>query len=299
MSQKKRGLGRGLDALLGAGKQSVSIDEPQIETWLKEPEAAEGLKFIALEQIRPGMAQPRQVMDPDALEQLASSIRQQGVMQPVVVRPSGEGYELIAGERRWRASQLAGLEKIPALVREVSDQDALILALVENIQREDLNPLEQAQALERLQQSQQLTQQELADIVGKSRSAVANLLRLLQLDAQVKLRLEHGDLEMGHARALLALPAEHQADAAEEVVAKGLSVRQTEALVKRFGSAAASQQIETPDTVNPWQQRQSQLSDYLGVGVQIRQNAKGRGKMVIEFQDPQQLERILAYFQQD
>ncbi|MFP8966914.1 ParB/RepB/Spo0J family partition protein [Pokkaliibacter sp. CJK22405] len=316
MSSKKRGLGRGLDALLGAGRQSVSIDEPTIESWLSEPESetqaetsapvpvvtevadidsdAPRLQFLPISSITPGMAQPRQVIEPEALEQLAASIRQQGIMQPVVVRPMGSGqFELIAGERRWRASQLAGLEKIPALVREVTDYDALILALVENIQREDLNPLEQAKALARLQENSQLTQQEVADIVGKSRSGVANLLRLLTLEDSVKVRLERGDLEMGHARALLVLSESDQVIAAEEVVARGLSVRQTEAFVKKMlaGEKEVAPAPQTQD--NLVAQQEGRLQRYFGEHVKIQHSKRGNGKLVIEYKDLAHLEQIM------
>ncbi|MDH2433095.1 ParB/RepB/Spo0J family partition protein [Pokkaliibacter sp. MBI-7] len=307
MSTKKRGLGRGLDALLGAGRQPVSvssIDEPTIESWLSEPQGGDSeeqtepsavptLRFLDVALIIPGMAQPRQVIEPESLEQLAASIRQQGVMQPVVVRPQGDKFELIAGERRWRASQLAGLDKVPALVRQVSDADALVLALVENIQREDLNPLEQARALQRLQESSQLTQQEVADIVGKSRSAVANLLRLLSLEDSVKLRLEHGDLEMGHARALLALTSADQMMAAEEVVARGLSVRQTEALVRKLLTPVPEQAAKMT-AAEPWiESHQSRLQRLFGDSVSIRHSARGSGKLIIEYKDVEQLEKIL------
>lgn len=307
MSTKKRGLGRGLDALLGAGRQPVSvssIDEPTIESWLSEPQsggseeqaelsAVPTLRFLDVTLMIPGMAQPRQVIEPESLEQLAASIRQQGVMQPVVVRPQGDKFELIAGERRWRASQLAGLDKVPALVRQVSDADALVLALVENIQREDLNPLEQARALQRLQESSQLTQQEVADIVGKSRSAVANLLRLLSLEDSVKLRLEHGDLEMGHARALLALTSADQMMAAEEVVARGLSVRQTEALVRKLLAPVPEQTVKMT-AAEPWiESHQSRLQRLFGDSVSIRHSARGSGKLIIEYKDVEQLEKIL------
>src|SRR5690606_32409846 len=182
-----------------------------------------------------GKYQPRRDMNPEALEELANSIRAQGVMQPIVVRPIGpERYEIIAGERRWRATQLAGLDKVPALVREIPDEAAIAMALIENIQREDLNPMEEAIALARLQSEFELTHQQIADAVGKSRVTVTNLLRLMSLREEVQRMLEHGDLEMGHGRALLGLPPEQQAAAATTVVSKGLSVRQTEAMVRRM-----------------------------------------------------------------
>lgn len=202
---KKRGLGRGLDALLSdASAVSASVHEQSHpEPFLKEG----ALKRLPVDCLRPGKYQPRRDIQPEALEELAASIRQQGIMQPVVVRAlTGGHYEIIAGERRWRAAQLAGLEFIPALVRQAEDKDVIALALIENLQREDLNPLEEALALQRLQKEFELTQQQVADAVGKSRSSITNLLRLLQLHKDVQRMLEHGDLDMGHARALLSLP---------------------------------------------------------------------------------------------
>src|SRR5690606_6070144 len=225
MATKKRGLGRGLDALLGGASVST-MQEQAVQADVRE------LQELPLDVIQRGKYQPRRDIDPVTLEDLAQSIKAQGVMQPIVVRSIGGGrYEIIAGERRWRASQQAGLERIPAMVREISDEAAIAMALIENIQREDLNPVEEAVALQRLQQEVQLTQQQVADAVGKSRVTISNLLRLIALPEEIKTLLSHGDLEMGHARALLGLPAERQVEGARHVVARGLTVRQTEALV--------------------------------------------------------------------
>jgi ParB family transcriptional regulator, chromosome partitioning protein len=216
MAVKKRGLGRGLDALLGQSNGDSQATNNQDQQ----------LKELPVDLIQRGKYQPRRDMDPQALEELANSIRVQGVMQPIVVRPIAEGrYEIIAGERRWRATQQAGLDSIPAVIRDVPDEAAIAMALIENIQREDLNPIEEAIALQRLQMEFELTQQQVADAVGKSRVSITNLLRLMALPDDVKLLLERGDLEMGHARALLGLPADDQTAAARQVVAKGSSVR--------------------------------------------------------------------------
>ena len=215
MAVKKRGLGRGLDALLGqTGVNATSNDGAQDQQ----------LRELPVDLIQRGKYQPRRDMDPQALEELASSIKAQGVMQPIVVRPiADDRYEIIAGERRWRASQQAGLDRIPAVIREVPDEAAIAMALIENIQREDLTPIEEALALQRLQQEFELTQQQVADAVGKSRVTITNLLRLMSLADDVKVMLERGDIEMGHARALLGLPTEQQSEAARQVVARGLT----------------------------------------------------------------------------
>jgi ParB family chromosome partitioning protein len=233
-------------------------------------------------------------MNPQALEELSQSIRRQGLMQPIVVRPiDGERYEIIAGERRWRASQLAGLERIPALVREVSDEAAIAMALIENIQREDLNPIEEAAALQRLQQDFQLTQQQVADAVGKSRVTIANLLRLMALPDEVKTLLAHGDLEMGHARALLGLPAVQQVEGARHVVARGLTVRQTEALVRQWlsGKPEAPAAKADPDIAR----LEQRLAERLGAAVQIRHGDKGKGQLVIRYSSLDELQGVLAH----
>ena len=284
---KKRGLNRGLEALLqGAG--SLDMDLTQ-----SVPAAKDGLQDLPIEWIQRGVYQPRKDIDPETLEELAASIRVHGIMQPIVVRSIGiDRYEIIAGERRWRAAQLAQLDSIPALIKEVGDEAAIAMALIENIQREDLNAIEEATALNRLQQEFELTQQEVADAVGKSRSAIANLLRLLQLSEPVRLMLERGDLEMGHARCLLTLEATLQHQIAREVVAKGLSVRQTEELVRRAQLAPKQVAQKVPDA--DLNQLQNRLSDALGTAVTIRQSAKGKGKLTINYTTLDQLDGIIS-----
>ncbi|WP_444815550.1 ParB/RepB/Spo0J family partition protein [Stutzerimonas frequens] len=288
MATKKRGLGRGLDALLGGASVSAMQEEAaKVDT--------RELQHLPLELIQRGKYQPRRDMDPQALEELAQSIKIHGVMQPIVVRPlSGGRYEIIAGERRWRASQQAGLEKVPALVREVPDEAAIAMALIENIQREDLNPIEEAVALQRLQQEFQLTQQQVADAVGKSRVSVSNLLRLIALPDEIKTLLAHGDLEMGHARALLGLPGDQQVEGARHVVARGLTVRQTEALVRQWLSDKEKPKAEVksdPD-ISRLEQR---LAERLGSPVQIKHGQKGRGQLVIRYSSLDELQGVLAH----
>ena len=284
---KKRGLNRGLEALLqGAGSFDVDLTQ-------NESKAKDGLQELPLEWIQRGVYQPRRDINPEALEELASSIRVHGIMQPIVVRTVGiDRYEIIAGERRWRAAQLAELDSIPALIKEVPDESAIAMALIENIQREDLNAIEEAFALQRLQQEFELTQQQVANAVGKSRSAIANLLRLLQLSEPVRLMLERGDLEMGHARSLLALDEETQLHLAREVVAKGLSVRQTEELVRKSQSTTKVVTKQVPNAeINNLQDR---LSGTIGAAVSIKQSAKGKGKLTISYATLDQLEKIIA-----
>jgi ParB family chromosome partitioning protein len=234
-------------------------------------------------------------MHEEALEELAASIRNQGVMQPIVVRPiSPEKYEIIAGERRWRATQMAGLDTIPAIVKPVGDEATIAMSLIENIQRENLNPIEEAMALKRLQDEFELTQQEVADAVGKSRVTVTNLIRLIGLHIDVRRMLEHGDLEMGHARALLSLPDEQQTQVARTVAGKGLSVRQTEALVRRLMAGNSTQpagKILDPDIKN----LEDNLADKLGAKVMIQHSAKGKGKLVVKYNSLDELDGILSH----
>ncbi|SDU03582.1 ParB/RepB/Spo0J family partition protein [Geopseudomonas guangdongensis] len=287
MAVKKRGLGRGLDALLG-GTSVKALQDQAVRA------AGQELHNLPLEALQRGKYQPRRDMDPQALDELAQSIRSQGLMQPVVVRPlEGERYEIIAGERRWRACQLAGLERIPALVREVSDEAAIAMALIENIQRENLNPVEEAMALQRLQQEFHLTQQQVADAVGKSRVTVANLLRLIALPEEVKTLLARGDLEMGHARALLGLPGERQVEGARQVVARGLTVRQTEALVRQWLSGKVeSEAVKTDPDILRLEQR---LAERLGAAVEIRHGQQGKGQLVIRYGSLDELQGVLAH----
>ncbi len=288
MATKKRGLGRGLDALLGGANVSV-MQEQAVQADARE------LQHLPLDLIQRGKYQPRRDIDPVTLEELAQSIKAQGVMQPIVVRPIGGGrYEIIAGERRWRASQQAGLEKIPAMVRDIPDEAAIAMALIENIQREDLNPIEEAMALQRLQQEFQLTQQQVADAVGKSRVTVSNLLRLIALPDEIKTLLSHGDLEMGHARALLGLPLEQQVEGARHVVARGLTVRQTEALVRQWlndKQVAKTEPKGDPDI----QRLEQRLAERLGSPVQIRHGQKGKGQLVIRYNSLDELQGVLAH----
>jgi len=286
---KRKGLGRGLDALLSAGEEDSEegVKLSSLDT----------LKQIPIEFMTRGKYQPRRDMHPEALEDLASSIRVQGVMQPIVVRPVGvDSYEIIAGERRWRATQLAGLETIPAIIRDVPDESAIAMALIENIQREDLNAIEEAQALIRLQQEFELTQQQVADAVGKSRTTITNLMRLMSLEQEVQTLLEHGDLEMGHARALLGLEGRAQLDAARTAVAKGMTVRQTETLVRHL-----QQQQEQPGStenhrMDPDIKRlQDKLSDQVGASVSIQHNAKGKGRLILKYNSLDELEGILDH----
>lgn len=289
MAQKRRGLGRGFDALL-------SKDAPA-------PGSAEEkstLKQLSVSSIRRGKYQPRTVFDETALAELADSIRAQGIVQPVVVRPvsdaefGGTEYELIAGERRWRAAQLAGLHEIPAVIRDVPDDAAIAMSLIENIQRENLNPLEEAVALKRLMDEFGMTHQQVAESVGRSRAAVSNLLRLLELSLQVKPMVEAGDLNMGHARALLPLPVESQFAVAQKIVAGGLSVRATEALVRKLlqGRVASDEkkQESDPDVLR----LERDLSDRLGASVSLRYDNSGKGQLTIKYSSLDELDGILA-----
>lgn len=289
MAVKKRGLGRGLDALLGS---SGAEAERETETAAVERE----LKDIPVDLIRRGKYQPRRDMDQEALQELAESIKVQGVMQPIVVRPIGpDNYEIIAGERRWRATQLAGLDTIPALVKNVPDEAAIAMALIENIQREDLNPIEEAIALQRLQQEFGLTQQQVAHAVGKNRTTVTNLMRLMSLRDDVRTMVEHGDLEMGHGRALLGLPSEEQSAAARTVASKGMSVRQTEALVRRL-LAERSKPARAPKKLDPDVRRlQDDLAQRLGTRVQIQHSSTGKGKLVVSYSSLEELDGILHH----
>jgi ParB family chromosome partitioning protein len=296
MSAKKRGLGRGLDALLGAGKSTSSAEA--IKTGIVDDihgDDAASLMDLPVDLVQRGKYQPRRDIEPESLRELADSIIAQGVMQPIVVRPiAGQRYEIIAGERRWRATQLAGLDVIPAVIRDVSDQAAIAMALIENIQREDLNPIEEAAALQRLQREFELTQQEVATAVGKSRSTVANLLRLMTLQEDVRRLVEHGDLEMGHARALLGLEGGEQSEAARTVVGKGLTVRQTEALVRTVSAKTPAPVVHKQVDPNI-RHLQDDLSQRLGAPVLIQHGNKGKGKVVLSYNSLDELDGILSH----
>jgi ParB family chromosome partitioning protein len=299
-AKRKRGLSRGLDALISNARPpeaqvSVHDDGSEVVAQATSPQDGE-LRRLPVELLERGRYQPRRDMSPEALQELSESIKAQGVMQPIVVRPLGEKrYEIIAGERRWRAAQMAGLDTIPAVIREVPDEAAIAMALIENIQREDLNPMEEALALSRLKDEFELTHQQVADAVGKSRAMVTNLLRLISLEEEVKKLLEHGDLEMGHARALLALQGNKQIEAARTVVAKGLSVRQTEALVRDYEKEkpAAVKEVVRPDP--NVKQLLNDLSDRIGAPVQLKQEKGGKGKLVISYNSLDELDGIIAH----
>jgi ParB family transcriptional regulator, chromosome partitioning protein len=297
---KKRGLGRGLDVLLGshnAAKQAAAQATAAIEV-VEISHAKDGeLRHLPVEFIQRGKYQPRRDMNSEALEELANSIRAQGVMQPIVVRPIGaDRYEIIAGERRWRASQLAGLDTVPVVVRDVPDEAAIAMALIENIQREDLNPIEEAIALSRLQQEFELTHQQIADAVGKSRATVTNLLRLMALREDVQRLLEHGDLEMGHARALLSLSPELQVSTAQQVVSKGLSVRQTESLVRKLLETKSEPTVDKMVRADADIRRlQDSLAEKVGAVVLIQHTAKGKGKLVFSYNSLDELDGILNH----
>ena len=287
------GSAKTMASLLGGRSRDTDSAQPQLAG---QKTARDGdLMDIPVDLIQRGKYQPRTDMHEEALKELSVSIRNQGVMQPIVVRPiSSERYEIIAGERRWRATQMADLDTIPAIVKPVGDEAAIAMALIENIQRENLNPIEEAMALKRLQDEFELTQQEVADAVGKSRVTVTNLMRLINLHIVVKRMLEHGDLEMGHARALLALPGDQQTNAARVVSGKGLSVRQTEALVRRLladkGSNPKTKALD-PDIKS----LEDNLAERLGAKVLIQHSARGKGKVVVKYNSLDELDGILTH----
>lgn len=282
MSTKKPRLGRGLDALLGGALDTTT-------------NAKDELRHLPVDLLQRGKYQPRTHMSPEALEDLASSIKAQGVVQPIVVRPlSGGQYEIIAGERRWRASQMAGLDTIPAVVRDIPDEAAIAIALIENIQREDLNPVEEALALQRLIDEFGMTHQQTAESVGRSRAAVTNLLRLLALNDDVRLMLEENQMDMGHARALLALTGNAQSQAARQVVDKGLSVRETENLVRHLTERAVAPKTKASSLDPDIRALQDNLSEKIGAKVQIQHTSKGKGRLIIDYNSIDELEGVLA-----
>ncbi|RPI47416.1 MAG: ParB/RepB/Spo0J family partition protein [Betaproteobacteria bacterium] len=277
---KMRGLGRGLDALLGGDEGSASAP-------------GEALATVPIDAIQPGRYQPRTRMDQTALGELADSIRAQGLMQPILVRPIAAGnYEIIAGERRWRAARMAGLSSVPVLVRDVKDNAALAMALIENIQREDLNPIEEAAGIQRLIDEFRMTHEGAAEAVGRSRSAVSNLLRLLSLMPQVRELVERGELDMGHARALLALPATRQAEAARTVAAKRLSVRETEQLVARLSKGGPAQSRRRVD--RDIARLEEELSERIGTRVEIKPGTKGTGRIVVRYVNHDHFDELVA-----
>ncbi|MFW2455184.1 ParB/RepB/Spo0J family partition protein [Methyloversatilis discipulorum] len=277
---KLKGLGRGLDALL-AGNTGESGNSGELRT-------------LDVGLLQPGKYQPRTRMDPGSLEELAESIKSQGIMQPIIVRSVGGGrFEIIAGERRWRAAQLAGLSEVPTLVRDIPDDAALAMSLIENIQREDLNPLEEAAGVQRLIDEFGMTHEQAANAIGRSRSATTNLLRLLQLAEPVQEQLVTGDLDMGHARALLSLPKADQIAFANRVVAQGLTVRDTEKMVARGGLAEQGTKAKAEPS-RDLARLEEELSDIVGAPVSIAANARGAGKLVIRFNDLDQLDGLIA-----
>ena len=280
-TKKQQRLGRGLDALLGSYDATTEKDE---------------LRQIPIDQLQRGKYQPRTHMNMEALEELAASIKAQGVVQPIVVRPLAAGnYEIVAGERRWRASQLAGLETVPAVVRKIPDEAAIAIALIENIQRENLNPVEEANAFTRLIDEFHMTHQQVAEAVGRSRAAVTNLLRLLMLNTDVRELLETARMDMGHARALLALEGKAQSLAARQVVGKQLSVRETENLVRRLLAKPSGGKTKAGGIDPDIRLLTQQLSEKLGAKVRLQHSAKGKGRLVIEYNSLDELDGIIAH----
>jgi ParB family chromosome partitioning protein len=286
MAARKRGLGRGLDALLGAGAASD----------LAAMDTADELRVLPVDLIQRSPFQPRKDFNKESLQELADSIRAQGIVQPIVVRPTEkrDRFEIIAGERRWRAAQIAGLHEVPTVVRNIDDRTAMCLALIENIQREDLNPLEQAGALSRLLEEFSMTHEAIADAVGRSRASVTNLLRLLELEPGVKKLVESRKLEMGHARALLGLSGAAQIEAASHVARAGLSVRATEALVRRLQAGKPDRRADRGKTDPDVRRLQDQLSERLGAPVTVRHRKNGSGRLEIGYTSLAELDGILA-----
>jgi len=302
MNVRKKGLGRGLDALLGGLNERETGTSDLADTAegaLDGGEPQGSLTSLPLDLIERGRFQPRRDFDPEGLRELADSIAAQGVIQPIVVRTlAGGRYEILAGERRWRASQQAGLSEIPVVIREADDQSAMAIALIENIQRADLNPLEEASALQRLLGEFGLTHAQIAEAIGRSRASVTNLLRLLELNDDVKRALERGQLEMGHARALLGIKGPRQSAAATQVTSRGLSVRETERLVRQMQQEEEGRTppVGRPEAVDPDVRRlQDDLADRLGAKVQIQPGNRGGGRLVIAYHSLDELDGILAH----
>ena len=281
MTARHKGLGRGLDALLGGRTKSYEEDT---------------LAQLPVASLRPGKYQPRTRMDEASLAELAESIRARGVIQPIVVRPvSDSQYEILAGERRWRAAKIANLERIPAVIREVPDEAALGIGLIENIQREDLNPIEEAAGLKRLIDEFKLTHEEVARAIGRSRTGVTNLLRLLELAAAVQALVQDGAIDMGHARALLAVSKARQVELAHQIVEQGLSVRDTERLVQEAGQAPKAGQRAAPPRLDPDSRRlQEELCESLGAQVRLKPRRGGRGSLLIEYASLDQLQGLIV-----
>ncbi|MCK6265601.1 ParB/RepB/Spo0J family partition protein [Vibrio sp. ZSDE26] len=289
----KRGLGKGLDALLATS--SLAREKQHVASHSQALSADGELIELNINQLRPGVYQPRKDMAPEALEELAASIQSQGIIQPIVVRQvDSEHFEIIAGERRWRAARQAGLKRVPCLNKKVEDRAAIAMALIENIQREDLNAIEEAEALERLQDEFTLTHQQVAEVIGKSRTTVSNLLRLNQLETDVKNLVASKELEMGHARALLVLEGEEQASVASEVAKKRLTVRQTEALVKKLQSKSDESSVEPVMALSGEAESQLEtLSQQFESKVNVALGKSGKGKVQIDFESQDHLHKIL------
>ncbi|MHA7834483.1 MAG: ParB/RepB/Spo0J family partition protein [Algiphilus sp.] len=290
MSTKKRGLGRGLDALLGSAPEGHQDSDALSE------DARAALQAVSVDRLQPGPHQPRQYFDEEALQALAESIRSQGVIQPLLVRPAGgKRFEIIAGERRWRAAKLAGLPELPVIVREIDEQSAMAVALVENIQRADLNPLEEADAIHRLIEECGLTHAKAAEAVGRSRAAISNLLRLFDLPSEVQQMVRDGRLSFGHARALLQAPDATQLSLAQRVAEQGLTVRQTEALARKAGAAESAP--PAPRAAAPsYRWAENALSEGVGLPVRIKAKESGRGQVTIAFRDQSEFDALMALF---
>jgi ParB family chromosome partitioning protein len=298
MTIKKRGLNKGLDALLA--ETLDSREEATTSSSTSPVQVSAGFVELNVKRLRPGRFQPRSTIQESELESLANSIKEQGILQPIVVRAlANDGYEIIAGERRWRAAQLAGLTTVPVIIKNVPDEAALAIAIIENIQRENLNPLEEAIAFERLGNEFGLSHEKIAAAVGKSRTTITNLLRLLSLRPDVKLLLERGDIELGHAKVLLGLQGAQQSAVAREVVAKNLSVRETEQLVARTligkDDNKAAKATMDPDI----RRLETNLSDKVGAAVKIVQSTKGKGKLLIKYNSLDELDGIIAHILQE
>lgn len=285
MTVKRSGLGRNLSALLGPSGSSLLEDEkPPVTSTLK----------LAVTCLQPGKYQPRGEMEEEPLNELAQSIKKQGVLQPLLVRELADGrYEIIAGERRWRASQIAGLTEVPVVVKQVDDETAMAMALIENLQREDLNAMDQARAMQRLTNEFSLTHQQIADLLSKSRTAVSNFLRLMSLPNSIKKLVEHGDLDMGHARALLMLDEEQQNQVAQIIIAKNLSVRETEKLVERVKSDLHVKE-PSPPLAPQYNQQIDVLAKHLRAKIKVKAGKTGKGSLVIQYNSAYDLEQILS-----
>ncbi|MCD8500316.1 MAG: ParB/RepB/Spo0J family partition protein [Gammaproteobacteria bacterium] len=292
---KKRGLGRSLNAILSSSAAPVHTEERTISGDV----SGLGIRVLSVTQLQRGTYQPRREMDENTINELAASIKAQGILQPIIVRKKGDNFEIIAGERRWRAAQKAGLEQVPVIIKDIPDDAAMAIGLIENIQRENLNAMDEAFGFQRLSKEFSLTHQEIADAVGRSRASISNLLRLLHLPEAVQRYLQHGDIEMGHARALLGLPLAQQLAAAEYVVEKNLSVRETENYIKQLQHLAENSHRATdPLPSSQMIELENQLSKFLGAKVGIQQNISGKGKVFFTYSSEAELniicQKILA-----